>query len=248
MKRQLLFLLGLIALLLPQSVEAASFINLPIAQAMSEYATQGSEGDVLKSQDAFAILSKNSSGQLVWKGSLHYMEQGRGYMLKRNAATPVSFSYPLYYGETYYTGVSESRKQVRLHESHTATTMTLVAKTEGVELQPGDRLSAYVDGQLCGMAEAAEDGVFYLSIGSAEQLPLVFCLERDGQAVAAVGNGMSYTADTMVGTPEHPTLISFTRAERYTDDCWYTLDGRRMERQPKQRGLYIHNGKIEFIR
>ena len=105
---------------------------------MSEYAAQGSEGDVLKSQNAFAVLSKNGSGQLVWKGSLLYMEKGKGYMLKRKADTPVSFSYPLYYSDSQYTGSPTSASMPRRYDSHTATTMTMVARAEGVELQPGE--------------------------------------------------------------------------------------------------------------
>ena len=223
-------------------------INLPIAQAMSEYTTQASEGDVLKSQNAFAILSKNGSGQLVWKGSLLYMEQGKGYMLKRKAADPVEFLFPLYYGDTRYAGASESRSFIPRFERHTATTMNVVAKTEGVELRKGDQLNAYVDGQLCGQAEADADGVFYMSIGSAEKSPLVFCIERNGHTVTAVQSGMAYTADALVGTPDEPAIVSFTPAGRYADGYWYTLDGRRLEKQPKQSGFYIHNGKIEIVR
>ena len=235
-------------------------INLPIAQAMSEYTTQASEGDVLKSQNAFAILSKNGSGQLVWKGSLLYMEQGKGYMLKRKAADPVKFLFPLYYGDTRYAGASESRSFMPRFERHTATTMNVVAKTEGVELRKGDQLNAYVDGscadqlnayvdgQLCGQAEADADGVFYMSIGSAEKSPLVFFIERNGHTVAAVQSGMAYTADALVGTPDEPAIVSFTPAGRYADGYWYTLDGRRLEKQPKQSGFYIHNGKIEIVR
>ena len=225
-----------------------STINLPISQAMSEYAAQGSEGDVLKSQNAFAVLSKNGSGQLVWKGSLLYMEKGKGYMLKRKADTPVSFSYPLYYSDSQYTGSPTSASMPRRYDSHTATTMTMVARAEGVELQPGDRLAAYVDGQLCGVAENGADGTFYLSIGSAETAPLLFCIERDGQTIAAVKNGMNYTADAMIGTPNEPTVISFVSAEHYNDGYWYTLHGQRLEGQPQRQGLYIHNGKVEIIK
>ena len=60
-----------------------SVINLPVAQAMSEYLPYASKGDVLKSQDAFSILSPDGAGNLVWKGTLKYMETGKGYMLKR---------------------------------------------------------------------------------------------------------------------------------------------------------------------
>jgi hypothetical protein len=125
--------------------------------------------------------------------------------------------------------------------------MTVVARIEGVELQQGDRLAAYVDGQLCGLAEVSPDSSFYMSIGSGKALPLVFCIERDGQALAATSNSMTYIADAMVGTPDEPTLINFTNADRYTDGYWYTLDGRRMGAKPKQKGLYIHNGKVEII-
>ena len=223
-------------------------INLPISQAMSEYTMLGSEGDVLKSQDAFAILSKNGSGQLIWKGSLLYMEQGKGYMLKRKDAKPVSFMNPLYYNDNRYAGAGDTPNMAPLFDNRTATTMTMVAKTEGVELQAGDRLMAYVDGQLCGMAESQSDGSFYMNIGSADTAPLVFCIERDGKTIAAVKNGMNYTADAMVGSPAEPTVIRFTNIDNYTDGHWYTLDGHLLEKQPQRKGFYIHNGKIEIIK
>ena len=70
-------------------------INLPISQAMSDYLEKAREGDVLKSQDAFAIVSMGSNG-LAWKGTLQFMEAGKGYMLRRQDDTDATFSYPIY--------------------------------------------------------------------------------------------------------------------------------------------------------
>ena len=74
---------------------------LPLAQAMNAYADEASEGDVVKSQDAFAVATKTTNG-IIWKGDLKYMEAGKGYMLKRLAADSVSFYYPSYYSDSRY--------------------------------------------------------------------------------------------------------------------------------------------------
>ncbi len=87
-----------------------------------------------------------------------------------------------------------------------------------------------------------------MNIGSADTAPLVFCIERDGQTIAAVKNGMNYTADAMVGSPAEPTVIRFTNIDNYTDGHWYTLDGHLLKKQPQRKGFYIHNGKIEIIK
>lgn len=230
-------------------------INLPISQALSGYVPYGSEGDVVKSQDAFAMLSRNSAGQLVWKGTLAYMEQGRGYMLKRKGSEEVVFSYPQYYGDSRYAGVV-SDNYAPIYQSRAAATMNIVAVPKGIELQEGDLLTVYNDGELCGVAEADADGTFYLNIGAVTKAShsdnmkggsLIFRIERNGETIAATQSGITYQDDVVMGTPEEPKAVNFTEAGRYDDGRWYTVDGRLLPEQPKRSGLYIHNGKIEMI-
>ena len=224
-----------------------SHLNLPITQAMSVYRADASEGDVLKSQDDFAMLSRDAAGSLVWKGTLRYLEAGKGYMLKRMATTDATFFYPFYYADSRYSGGKVAPRQTVLHENNSATSMNIVARVSGVELQDDDCLVAYNGTRRVGVAKSDEDGLFYLNVAQPddEPHPLTFCLERDEQVVGITRGGFSYKADAVLGSPEEPTAISFVSATYdYSDGHWYTLDGVRLPRKPQRPGLYIHNGKV----
>ena len=214
---------------------------------MSVYLGQGSEGDVLKSQDDFAILSRDASGGLVWKGTLRYLEAGKGYMLKRTADSEASYYYPCYYAESRYSGNRTAPRWTPLLENTGATSMNIVAHISGVEVQEGDRLAAFNGTSRIGVAEEGEDGLFYLNVAQPDDEPqsLTFCLERDGQVVGIKRSDFDYEADAVMGSPEQPTDISFTPASYdYSDGHWYTLDGIRLPRKPGRPGLYSHNGKV----
>lgn len=224
-----------------------STINLPISQAMSQYVTDASEGDVLKSQDAFSILSRDGSGNLIWKGTLRYMETGKGYMLKRQKDNEFTFAYPLYYGDNRYSGVGyvAPRRNVQ------ATTMNIVANVAGVETLEGDTLVAYNGAERCGVAVADVDGVFYLNVGVDEDLAqnLSFCIERNNEVVAVTRSKIGYKADNVLGSPDEPTLIDFAELNEFADDGnWYTLSGIKLAEKPQQSGIYIHNGKAQFVK
>ncbi len=226
-------------------------LNLPIAQAMSVYNAEASEGDVLKSQDDFAILSRDASGNLVWKGTLRYLEAGKGYMLKRTAETDATFFYPCYYTESRYSGAKTAPRRTTLLENNSATSMNIVASVSGVEIQDNDQLVVFNGANHIAVAEADEDGLFYLNVSQPDDQShrLTFCLERDGQVVSITGSDYRYTADAVLGNPQLPTDISFAPVTYdYTDGYWYTLDGLRLSRKPQRPGLYIHNGKARYYR
>ena len=62
--------------------------NVPIADALANLTA--SDGDVIKSQSAFAIYSP----VVGWKGTLSYLKAGEGYML--NTSVSQKFTYPEY--------------------------------------------------------------------------------------------------------------------------------------------------------
>ena len=221
-------------------------VNLPIKQAMSNYLNNGAkEGDVLKSQDAFAILSHNTNGDLIWKGSLQYLETGKGYMLKHNGNESVSFRYPFLFEGSRYVGNSNA-KALR---NTSATSMNIIAQAVGVTLQSGDKLIVYSGAKLCGKAEMQDDGLFYLSLGEdAKNSTLTFCIERDDEMIAACGSDISYQADKLLGTPETPSVINFVSTSDFDDDSWYTISGIKLDKTPAVKGLYIYKGQIKAIK
>ena len=158
-----------------------STINLPIAQALASYLEYAQVGDVVKSQDGFSIVSQTATG-LAWKGSLQYMEAGKGYMLKRQADDEVKFLYPIYFNDSRYSSTSESRAP-KHSAVNTATTMNIVAAVEGAETETGDKLVVYRGAERMAEAVADNEQHYYLNIGSDDNTDqtLTFVLERNGE-------------------------------------------------------------------
>jgi hypothetical protein len=68
--------------------------NLQLNDAMSSYTA--SAGDVIKSQNLFAIYDQLNG----WIGSLNYLEESKGYLLKSLADGGQTFQYPSNFGKT----------------------------------------------------------------------------------------------------------------------------------------------------
>ena len=224
-----------------------TLINLPISQALSDYTEVAKEGDVVKSQDGFAIASRGSTG-LVWKGTLQYMEAGKGYMLKRLADSEVEFYYPLYFSDNRYSGEIQPMAPRYVN---TATTMNIVAAVEGFDTEPGDRLVVYSGAERMAEATADDEQNYYLNIGSddSSNSSLTFVIERDGETVAMTGSHISYAPNKVLGTPAAPTAISFTSLDQMPHDGkWYNVAGILIGKKPTQSGVYIHNGKAVVIK
>ena len=226
-----------------------SRINLPLGTALAEYTELGSSGDIVKSQSQFAVLTEDATGNRAWRGTLEFLRVGEGYMLKRNADSEVCFYYPYYYSESNYNNAKAAPGKMLVFENVSATSMTVVAVADGLEVMPGDRLTAYRGAEICGVAEADEQGLFFLSVGDTDNMAtskLSFSIERDEEIIAiSTRSQMDYKADAALGTPNEPTAISFVEAENFDDDGWYTTSGIKLSRYPTQKGIYIHkNAKV----
>ena len=225
-----------------------STINLPIAQALADYLEHAQVGDVVKSQDGFAIVSQSASG-LAWKGSLQYMEAGKGYMLKRQADDEVKFMYPIYLSDSRYS--STSNKAPKRSAVNTATTMNIVAAVEGVETEAGDKLVVYSGAERMAEAICDDEQNYYLNIGSDANTDetLTFVLERNGETIAMTGSHISYAPNKVLGTPNEPTAINFTALDEMPrDGKWYTMGGVLIGKKPTQSGVYIYNGKAVVVK
>ena len=226
-----------------------SQLNLPIATALSDYTDMASEGDVIKSQNEFAVLNIDASGNRLWKGTLEYLRTGEGYMLKRNADNEHSFWYPHYNTESKYRSVKgETMDGEALFHNTSGSSMNIIARVEGFDLQEGDRLVAYGGSETRGMVEASEDGTFFLTIGKGEDKSIGFAIERDGEIVATASMQLPYIDNDVKGTLDEPTAIRFIDLNTLESDGWYTLQGIRLQGKPQQRGVYIHNASKVTIR
>ena len=222
-------------------------VNLPITTALSEYFDYANDGDMVKSQHEFAVFHKNGKNDGEWKGNLKYMKTGEGYMLFRNSKSGAEFTYPFVKPGTSFFDGSITKAQAPAHYNSYGSSMALVALPTGIEIEPGDRLIAYGDAEIRGVAEADEDGNFYISIGGDKQVPLAFGIEREGMLVALTQEVMSYQANTISGNPDNPTRIDFVKTD-FADGYWYTLQGVRLNHKPAQSGVYIFNGKKVVVK
>ncbi len=228
-------------------------INLSVETALSDYYDKAEPGDVIKSHDEFAYFTV-SGGVGRWRGNLQYMKPGAGYMFLRKGSKAVTFRYPFYEpGSTFideraFTSASTSRKA----PARSRSTMSLSAMIEGFELEEGDLLVAYADGERVGeslASEAAAGGpIYYLSISGDQPVGIWFAIEREGEIVAATDEVMSYRANAILGSPDEPTAISFVHKDNADGGSWYALNGMRLPRRPMQKGIYIFNGKKVVIK
>ena len=222
-----------------------SHLNLPIATALADYTVEATVGDMIKSQSEFAILVEDSQGNRMWKGTLTHLTAGQGYMIHHKGSEAVVFTYPYYAGSTRY-GTHKNRAPKFVN--NTANSMNIVARTAGIDLQEGDCLLAYNGAELCGMAELSADDLFYLSVGDYGNDRLTFAIQRGDEVLALSSEQMDYRTDAIIGTIDEPTVINFATVSRYADGVWYDLMGRKYDKRPQQRGVYIFNGQKIIIK
>ena len=224
--------------------------NLTVETALSDYYDQAEQGDVIKSHTEFAYFTKTgNTGH--WRGSLQYMRPGEGYMMLHTGDGETSFTYPYYdmssnFREDWSTSTNRAAAKSR-------STMSVSAVVEGFDVEDGDILVAYANGETVGEAtilsgSAAETPEpLYLSIASDAKQGIWFAIERDGEIVAATGEMMTFQANAVIGTPDEPTAINFVKAD-YEDGKWYTISGLQLLKKPTQKGVYIFNGKKVFVK
>ena len=227
--------------------------NLTVETALSDYYDDAEPGDVIKSHTEFAYFTKaGNTGR--WRGSLQYMKPGEGYMLLRKGDDTVSFTYPYYdLSSNFREDWTTSKVQGSRFKVQGRTTMSVSAVVEGFDVEEGDVLVAYANGEQVGEtivlsgspAETAEP--LYLSIAGDAKQGIWFVIERDDQIVAATGEVMTFQANAVIGSPDEPTAISFVKTE-YENGEWYSVSGMKLPKKPTQQGVYIFNGKKVMVK
>ena len=231
--------------------------NLSVETALSDYYDEAEPGDVIKSHTEFAYFTKTgSTGR--WRGSLQYMKPGEGYMMLRKGTTGASFTYPFFEMNSYFGTDGQNNASRRALPMRS--TMSVSAAVAGIELEEGDRLLAYADGEVVGEASvpsayaAKTRGIaadtaepIYLNIAGNGSKAIWFAIERGGEVVASSGEVMTFRANAVVGSPDEPIAILF--ADSACENAkWYTLSGLRLQRKPTEKGVYIYSGKKVIIK
>ena len=180
-------------------------VNLKLNEALASYYDDANDGDIIKSQDEFAIFTVHADGQRRWEGNLEYMRPGEGYVFKRNSDEPAMLVYPYVEpGSSFY-----ATNEPEYANSHSGS-MALVAKVTGFDFEEGDCLVAYAGGEVCARTTLhTADSLCYLNIGGDDTATLQFAIERDGQTVATAATLMEYVNNGLSGHPDQPTAIDF---------------------------------------
>ena len=218
--------------------------SVALERALSDYYDYAETGDVIKSHTEFAYFTKTgSTGQ--WRGNLQYMKPGEGYLMLRKGQTEAKFTYPFFeMGSSEDWSTSTNRSAV----AESPNTMTVSAHVEGVEIEEGDVLLAYANGQIVGEHVMSSDASApaYLSIAGNTQKGIWFAIERDGEIKAATNEIMTFKKNAVIGSPDAPALIIFGRDME--NGKWYTVSGVELPQKPTQKGVYIYNGKKVVIK
>ena len=225
-----------------------SSLNLPISTALAGYTDEANEGDIIKSQSEFAVLNIDNQGNRYWKGSLKYLRTGEGYMIHHKGNSEITFYYPYYNKSRYNSGLQGSKQTPPLYWNNTGSSMNIIAQVEGVELEEGDRLVAYMGAETVGIAEAGDDGLFFLTIGQGDTERVNFTIEHDGEIVATTAHSMPYVDNSLSGSLDKPTVINFTESDGIDGEGWYTVSGIKLSGKPNRKGVFIHNGQKVTIK
>ena len=231
-------------------------VNLPIETALSDYFDHAADGDVIKSHTEFAYFTK-SGNTGHWRGSLQTLKPGEGYMMLRRDSADATFTYPFFEQTNHFSGAAAVPMRTALMAP---STMNISAVVEGFDVEEGDRLVAYSDGEVVGTADLVtlDDGGtmtrsslpatgFFLSIAGDSQKPIWFAIEREGETVASTKEIMTFQKNAVLGSPKAPTAIRFIQDE-YENGEWYTVAGVKLQQKPTQQGVYIYNGRKVLVK
>ena len=177
-------------------------------EALAGYNAQ--KGDILKSQTGFAQYDNNNG----WVGNIDFMEPGKGYMLFRNSTKSTSFKYP--------SSSSTTRRAVRriaaadpeeMYMHPYASNMSMIAITQGYELQEGDDIVVYAGDERRSFADQvnhAGQKLWFITVEGEEEVPLLFTVENNGETVATGKSGYAFAPDVVCGTLERPIELTLT--------------------------------------
>ena len=187
---------------------------MTVREALADYYSNASVGDVIKSKEAVAVFSENGR----WEGSLQTMRPGKGYLFRRMAAGDVTMRY------VSSSSQAPSRRKIQAAEPvftnpQAETNMTMVAKVEGQKSKV-EGLRVYVGNELAGVAEPQivdGDTLYFVTIQSDQVGTLRF--ELNGETLTpviceSVGSSLRYTENEHLGTVEEPVLLRPSEDDR----------------------------------
>ncbi|PIB34109.1 hypothetical protein BFP72_01040 [Reichenbachiella sp. 5M10] len=181
--------------------------NMEINEALASL--QASDGDIIKSQYAFAIYDP----VLKWIGNLKYLSPNEGYVMKVSEDQQLVFPQSgLINASSRTNQVTAIYEQSGLDPHQYRDNMSMVVQVIGLDLaSDAPVLEAYHEGQLRGVAEAQEvngQSVYYLTVYGDASEDVVFKL-RFGEKSYPLDESRVFEAATLEGTTDSPVLFNF---------------------------------------
>jgi hypothetical protein len=243
---------------------------LPYPIAQNQLTTEAlayfdaSDGDVIKSQNLFAIYDP----KVGWYGTLKYLEAGKGYMIKSTKAQ--TFRYPIYLAKPMGIDKPKGIESVGVGGIPSATAVENQAVMQEEFKQYAQNMSAVVSlpkgynelfvyddrGVLKGVASRKSDAeLTYITIYGESNQNLYFHVGQ-GSNQKKSSTIFSFTSNGVLGTISKPVVLTF--AEQNTDraenvriypnpfDTELTIELRANESQTATIKIYSIAGQLVF--
>lgn len=180
-------------------------IALPVKEALAGY--DACDGDILKSQTQMSMYSST----LGWVGTLEYMTPGKGYMLQRNGVDTAILKYPT---DEYSSNTAQQSRQERMpdYARRYSTNTTAVVSLDGIDIEQGDCLAAYVGDECRGETVVDElpgcGKLFLITLSGEVGEEVNLTLKRQGKTCAVARSAITYTPNANRGTLTNPLVVS----------------------------------------
>jgi len=195
-------------------------------------------------------------------------------MMLRKGADDASFTYPFYdLNSNFREDWTANKVQGSRFKVQGRSTMSVSAVVDGFEVEEGDKLIAFADGEVVGSEEFLDaltprrDDSRGRRVESAPPAPELceevfasaqplFYLSIAGDKQKAIWFAIERDGEIVATTDE---VMTFKTNDvigspdeptpisfvhtAYENGQWYTIDGKQLSKKPTQRGVYIFNGK-----
>ena len=194
---------------------------ISLREAMGDYYSYASPGDIIKSHNHFATFSTDKR----WVGDLTSLTPGEGYLFRRMGSGSVAINFYKYrYSAPKKKALHiNEESEVGFHAS-SATNMTMIATIEGLVDERVSGLEVYIDDQLVGKAKPLQmsngEALYFLTIQS-DAIGGTLRFEMDGQELTIVNNEkldnqssivnrqiVNYVPDSHLGSLESPVILT----------------------------------------
>ncbi len=180
-------------------------VNLTVKEALAGY--DATQGDIVKSQSAFAMFYGNN-----WTGSLQYMIPNKGYMLLNNSTDNQFLYYPSVINDTKKSAMSDTEPEnPAVNYCMFPGNLNIIATAKNIT--PGDRILAFINGELRGSDAPAYESpanLKFITVNGEDEHTLIdFYLQKEDKTMLHATTTVPFKANSVYGSVEHPMVLSF---------------------------------------